>query len=71
MMSRKEKLFSKREKVHYGDYAIIDGKPVAKIKAGKKYDYVTAEEFAEDLYGVPVTITPQKYILRTNIRMSL
>ena len=47
-------LRSRREKARYGNRAFIAGKPVAVIKAGSKQDFVTAEEFAEALYGKPV-----------------
>lgn len=45
------KLESRRKKARYGDKAEIAGTPVAIVKSGKTIDYVTAEEFAEDLYG--------------------
>lgn len=51
MMRDTEKLESRRKKARYGDRAVIAGIPVAVVKSGKKIDYVTAEEFAEDLYG--------------------
>ena len=47
-------LRSRREKARYGSRAFVAGKPVAVIKAGRKSDFVTAEEFAEELYGKPV-----------------
>lgn len=47
-------LRSRRAKARYGSRAVIAGKPVAVIKAGGKRDFVTAEEFAEALYGKPV-----------------
>ena len=47
-------LRSRRENARYGSRAFIAGKPVAVIKAGRKSDFVTAEEFAEELYGKPV-----------------
>ena len=50
----KTALRSRREKARYGNRAFIAGKPVAVIKAGRKSDFVTAEEFAEKLYGKPV-----------------
>ena len=50
----KAALRTRREKARYGNRAIIAGKPVAVIKAGRKSDFVTAEEFAEELYGKPV-----------------
>lgn len=47
-------LRSRRENARYGSRVFIAGKPVAVIKAGNKQDFVTAEEFAEALYGKPV-----------------
>ena len=50
----KTALRSRRENARYGSRAIVAGRPVAVVKSGKKQDFVTAEEFAEALYGKPV-----------------
>ena len=47
-------LMTRRTKAHYGDKAFMAGNPVVVIKAGGKTDFVTPEEFLEDLYGKPV-----------------
>ena len=47
-------LKTRRKKARYGDKTEIAGVPVAIIKSGKQTDFLTAEEFAEDLYGKPV-----------------
>ena len=53
-MQDNKPLTTRRNKAHYGDRAIINGRPVANVKSRKTEDYVTLEEFAEDLIGQPV-----------------
>ena len=47
-------LRSRRQRARYADKTFVGNTPVALIKSGGKQDFVTAEEFAEDLYGKPV-----------------
>ena len=47
-------LTTRRSHARYGDRMWIAGIPVAVIKSGKRTDFLTAEEFVEDLYGRPV-----------------
>ena len=46
-----DRLLTRQNRVHYGDREFIEGTPVARIKSRGKIDYVTVEEFAEDLFG--------------------
>ena len=53
-MQDNKPLTTRRNKAHYGDRKMIGNTPAAWVKAGKREDFLTAEEFAEDLYGIPV-----------------
>ena len=37
-----------------GNRAIVDGKIVLMVKAGKQEDYISPEQLVEAIYGVPV-----------------
>ena len=47
-------LRTRREKARYGTMVTVKGKPAAMVKSGTKKDFITPEEFAEDVYGKPV-----------------
>lgn len=49
-----EPLTTKRTGARYGNKATIGNKPVAWVKSAKKEDFLTPEEFVEDVYGKPV-----------------
>lgn len=47
-------LRSRRKNARYGTRTELAGQPVMIVKCGKKEDYVTPEEFVEDMFGRPV-----------------
>lgn len=47
-------LMTRRKKARFGTRKEICGIPVAEVKSGKTVDYITAEEFAEAIYGKAV-----------------
>lgn len=47
-------LRTRRKKARYGTMITVKGKPAAMVKSGSKTDFITPEEFAEDVYGKPV-----------------
>ena len=49
-----EFMITRRMKAKYAKKRSICGQPVAEVKCRNATDYVTVEEFAEELYGVPV-----------------
>ncbi|MBQ5523602.1 MAG: hypothetical protein IIT86_12500 [Oscillospiraceae bacterium] len=51
---KNEPLYTKRNRVRYGDRRMVGDTPVALIKTGKKSDFMTAEEIVEDIYQRPV-----------------
>ena len=44
-------LRTRRTKARYGTKVMVGGIPVVEVKSGKKTDFITIEEMAEDLYG--------------------
>ena len=44
-------LRTRRTKARYGTKVKVGGIPVVEVKSGKKTDFITIEEMAEDLYG--------------------
>ena len=52
--TKTEPLTTRRNNARYGDKIMIGNRPAAWIKSCKSEDFLTAEEFAEDLYGRPV-----------------
>lgn len=51
MVEEKKLLKTRRRNARYGNREVVGGVPVAVIKSGKNTDFITAEEFVEDLYG--------------------
>lgn len=51
MIAENNALTTRRSHARYGDREFVGGIPVAVIKSGKRTDFITAEEFVEDLYG--------------------
>lgn len=54
MLKTGEFMVSKRTRTKYAKRRKICGQPVAEVKSKNATDYVTAEEFVEELYGIPV-----------------
>jgi len=44
-------LRTRRTKARYGTKVNVGGIPVVEVKSGKKTDFITIQELAEDLYG--------------------
>lgn len=44
-------LRTRRTKARYGTKVKVGGIPVVEVKSGKKTDFITIEEMAENLYG--------------------
>lgn len=51
MKKESRELRSRRAGAHYGQRCLVSGRPAMKVKVGKREDYVTTEEFLEDMYG--------------------
>ena len=49
-------LRTRRNKAKYGILVNVGGIPVVEVKSGKKTDFLTLEEFAEDVLGKPMQI---------------
>lgn len=47
-------LRTRRNKAKYGILVNVGGIPVVEVKSGKKTDFLTLEEFAEDVLGKPI-----------------
>lgn len=47
-------LKTRRKSARYADRVMVGETPVALIKSAKNEDFLTAEEFIEDLYGKKV-----------------
>ena len=54
MRDRGNEIRTPRKGARIGDRAIINGKIVLMVKAGKQEDYIAPEQLIEALYGVPV-----------------
>lgn len=54
MIDDRNAMRTNRARAHYADRAEVAGKPVATIKSSRNTDFLTLEEFAQDLYDRPV-----------------
>jgi hypothetical protein len=53
-MGTQKQLRTRRNGTRYGDKDVVNETPVVIFKVGKRRDFMTVEEIAEDVYGKPV-----------------
>lgn len=54
MEKRQVEIRTPQKGARVGNRAIVDGRIVLEVKAGKQEDYITPEQLIEALFGVPV-----------------